>query len=69
MLENRPTREELVKGAGHFLGHGTAMVAGMMLMVTGMAMGVSVVLLPVGVVLGLCGLFVFLWGLFGNPNA
>lgn len=68
MVENRATRKDLAKEAGHLLGHGAAVVAGMVLMITGMAMGVSVVLLPLGVPLGLAGLFVFLWGLFGTPQ-
>ena len=65
MFEGKSAGQELVKGAARFLGHGVAILVGLVLMLTGVAMGVSLVLLPLGIPLGLAGLFVFLWGLFG----
>jgi hypothetical protein len=63
--EHKSAGPELAKGAGRLLGHGVAVLVGLVLMFIGVAMGVSVVLLPLGIPLGLVGLFVGLWGLFG----
>ena len=68
MTEHESAGRELAKGAGLFLGHILAIVAGLVLMVAGLAMGVSLVLLPIGIPVGLVGLGVFLWGLFGRTE-
>jgi hypothetical protein len=65
MTGHESTSRELAKGAGRLLGHGIAIVVGLVLMFVGTAMGVSLVLLPIGIPVGLAGLAVFLWGLFG----
>jgi hypothetical protein len=60
--------QELVKGAGRFVGHGVAIVAGLFLMFAGIAMGVTIVMLPIGIPVGFVGLFAFLWGIFARPQ-
>lgn len=65
MFEAKSTGKELTKVFGRFLGHGFAIILGMLLMITGLGMGVSMVLLPVGIPLGLAGLLIFIWGFFG----
>ena len=52
-----------VKGAGSFLGHGAALIAGLFLLIIAMAMGVTMVLLPPGFAVGLAGFLLIVWGL------
>ncbi len=69
MFANKLMGKELAKGTARFVGHGLAVVLGVILMIMGVAMGVSLVLLPFGIPVGLVGLLVFLWGLFGWASA
>jgi hypothetical protein len=55
-------------GPASILGHGMAVVLGVIFMILGLAMGVSIVLLPLGLPLGIVGLFMLLWGLFGRAE-
>ena len=62
MSENE-FREE-VREAGRIIGHGSALILGVLLMIVGLAMGVSLVLLPVGLPVGIAGFLMILWALF-----
>jgi hypothetical protein len=65
MFAAKSAGKELAKAFGRILGHGFAIIVGMICMIIGLGMGVSMVLLPVGIPLGLAGLLLFLWGFFG----
>ncbi len=59
---------EEVKEAGRLLGHGAALVLGLLLLIVGLAMGVSLVLLPVGLLVGLAGFLLIVWGMYMNAQ-
>ena len=63
-MTDKETSTEEVKSVGRLVGHGAALVLGLLLLIIGMAMGVTLVLLPVGVLAGISGLLLIVWSLY-----
>jgi hypothetical protein len=62
METNDSSARRMARLGGRVLGHGAAIVLGLVLMVVGLALGVAMVTLPIGLPLGLAGLLLVLWG-------
>ncbi len=67
-MTDRETITAEVKGAGRMVGHGVALVLGLLLLVVGMAMGVSLVLLPIGLLVALAGFLLIVAGMYAGPT-
>jgi hypothetical protein len=65
-MADKETLTNEVKSAGRLLGHGGAIVFGLLLLLIALAMGVSLVLLPGGLVVGTAGFLLIVWGLHAN---
>jgi hypothetical protein len=67
-MTDKETLTKEVKGAGHLMAHGAALIFGLLLLVIALAMGVSLVLLPGGLLVGLTGFLFIVWGMYTNPQ-
>lgn len=57
------------KNVGRFLGHGIALVAGLLLLIVALGMGVSLVLLPGALIVAVIGFTLIVCGLYAPPPA
>ncbi len=62
METNGSSARQAAAMGGRILGHGAAIVLGIILMIAGLALSIPMVWLPIGLPLGLVGLLLVLWG-------